>query len=74
MQISKNVRFTLALRAGTSPSQIIQSDENFGAVGPFYGELIADDLKVNRTHYMNWLTELEPHRRKARDSTACFTI
>ena len=74
MQIAENVRFTLAFRAGASPPQIFQSDEDFGSVGPFNGELIADDLKVNRTHDVKYLAELEPQPRKARDSAGCFTI
>ena len=74
MQIAENVRFTLAFRAGASPSQIFQSDENFGAVGPFYGELIANDLKVNRTHYMKYLAALKLQDRKARDPVGCITI
>jgi hypothetical protein len=74
VQIAENVRFALAFRAGTSPSQIFQSHENFGAIGPFYGELIADDLKVDRTHYMKYSAELESQQRKARDSAGRFTI
>jgi hypothetical protein len=74
VQIAENVRFTLAFRAGASPAQIFQSDENFGAVGPFNCELIADDLKINRTHYVKYLAELGPQSRKVLDSSGCFTI
>jgi hypothetical protein len=74
VQLPHYVRFALAFCAGASPSQIFQSDEIFGAVVPFYGELIADDLKVDRKHEMKYFGEVEPQPRKARDSAGCFTI